>query len=107
MPDENSSPAARFITDAVSHPEWLKTIEAGQAGAVVKLASDNGYPCTLDELKTAAKAVIGNDADKGEPTEKEVDEAASGMSDFQNDTGYGDDTGYAALFGVAGMILKM
>ena len=29
------------------------------------------------------------------------------MSDFENDTGYGNDTGYAALFGVAGTILKM
>ena len=107
MPDNEKSPAAKFIEDAVSHPEWLKTIEAGPADAVVKLATDNGYPCTLDDLKTAAKAVIGTEADKGEPTGKEIDEAASGMSDFQNDTGYGDDTGYAALFGVAGVILKM
>ncbi len=29
------------------------------------------------------------------------------MSDLSNDTGYGDDTGYAALYGVAGVILKM
>ena len=106
MSDEKS-PAAKFIEDAVNHPEWLKTIEAGQADAVVKLAADNGYQCSLEDLKTAAKALIGNDADKGEPTGQEIDEAASGMSDFQNDTGYGDDTGYAALFGVAGMILKM
>ena len=104
---EDKTPAAKFIEDAVNHPEWLKTIEAGQADAVVKLATENGYQCSLDELKTAAKALIGTEADGGEPSGKEVDEAASGMSDFQNDTGYGDDTGYAALFGVAGMILKM
>ncbi len=106
MPDDKT-PAAKFIEDAVNHPEWLKTIEAGPADAVVKLASENGYPCTLDELKAAAKAVIGTEADKGEPSKEEVDEAASGMSDFENDTGYGGDTGYAALFGVAGVILKM
>ena len=104
---EDKSPAAKFIEDSVNHPEWLKTIEAGQADAVVRLATENGYQCSLDDLKTAAKAVIGTEANSGEPSGKEVDEAASGMSDFQNDTGYGDDTGYAALFGVAGMILKM
>ncbi len=104
---EDKTPAAEFIEDSVNHPEWLKTIEAGQSDVVVKLAADNGYACSLDDLKTAAKALIGTEADQGEPSGKEVDEAASGMSDFQNDTGYGDDTGYAALFGVAGMILKM
>ena len=107
MPDQEKFPAARFIEDAVNHPEWLKIIESGQADAVLKLASDQGYQCSLDDLKTAAKALVGNEADGGEPSAKEVDEAASGMSDFENDTGYGDDTGYAALFGVAGMILKM
>ena len=106
MPDDQS-PAAKFIEDSVNHPEWLKTIEAGQPDAVVKLATENGYQCSLDDLKAAAKALVGTEADQGEPSKQEVDEAASGMSDFQNDTGYGDDTGYAALFGVAGMILKM
>ena len=104
---EDKTPAAKFIEDSVNHPEWLKTIEAGQSDAVVKLASENGYQCSLEDLKTAAKALVGTEADQGEPSKQEVDEAASGMSDFQNDTGYGDDTGYAALFGVAGMILKM
>ena len=99
---EDKSPAARFIEDSVNHPEWLKTIETGQADAVLKLAADQGYACSLEDLKR-----VGNEADGGEPTKEEVDEAASGMSEFQNDTGYGDDTGYAALFGVAGMILKM
>ena len=106
MPDDKS-PAARFIEDSVNHPEWLKTIETGQADAVLKLAAGNGYPCSLDDLKAAAKVLVGNEADGGEPTEAEVDEAASGMSEFQNDTGYGNDPGYAALDGVAGMILKM
>ena len=106
MPDDKS-PAARFIEDAVNHPEWLKTIETGQADAVLKLAADQGYPCALEDLKTAAKALVGTAADGAEPTASEVDEAASGMSEFQNDTGYGNDTGYAALDGVAGMILKM
>ena len=104
---EDKSPAAKFIDESVNHPEWLKTIETGDAGAVVKLAADHGFPCSLDDLKTAAKAVLGTEADQGEPTGQEVDEAAAGMSDFENDTGYGNDTGYAALFGVAGAILKM
>ena len=107
MPDDEKFPAARFIEDSINHPEWLKTIEAGQADAVIKLAADNDYPCTLDDLKVAAKAIISTEADQGEPSKEEVDEAASGMSDFENDTGYGGDTGYAVLYGVAGMILKM
>ena len=41
------------------------------------------------------------------PDQKEIDEAASGMNDFESDTGYGSDTGYAVLYGVAGTILKM
>ena len=72
---------------------------------VVSLAKKHGFEVSLEDLKSAAKELLGNG--QGEPSGKEIDEAASGMSDFQNDTGYGDDTGYAALYGVAGVILKM
>ena len=102
----NESPASKFIEEAVNHPEWLKTIEAGPADAVVKLAQDNGFETNLNDLKIAAKQLLGNGS-AIEPSKEAVDEAASGMSDFQNDTGYGDDTGYAALYGVAGTILKL
>ena len=36
----SSAPAAKFIEDAVNHPEWLKTIETGPADAVVSLARE-------------------------------------------------------------------
>lgn len=104
MPE--NSPAAKFIEEAVNHPEWLKVIEAGPADAVVKLANEQGFATSLNDLKDAAKALLGGTEQK-EPSTKEVDEAVSGMSDFQNDTGYGDDTGYAALYGVAGTLLKL
>ncbi len=104
----NQSPASKFIAESVNHPEWLKTIEAGQSEEIVKLAKAQGFEVSLDDLKTAAKELMtSNEAGKAEPSAKEIDEAASGMSDFQNDTGYGDDTGYAALYGVAGTILKL
>ena len=102
--------ASKFIEEAVNHPEWLKTVEAAQPEAVVKLAKDNGFDCTLDDLKQAARDLLAGSEKQeqaGHPDTKEVDEAASGLSDFQNDTGYGNDTGYAALYGVAGVILKM
>ncbi len=106
----SSSPAAKFIEESVNHPEWLKTIEAGQPDAVVALAREHGFECSLDDLKQAARELLpaseGKDGTEG-PGQKEVDEAASGMSDFESDTGYGNDTGYAALYGVAGTILKM
>ena len=99
------SPAAKFIEESVNHPEWLKTIEAGQSDAVVALAREHGFDCTLDDLKQAARELLpeGEEKDGG----SKVDEATAGMSDFENDTGYGNDTGYAALYGVAGVILKM
>ena len=106
----NDSPAAKFIEDSINHSEWLKIIEAGPADAVVKLAGDNGYACTLNDLKEAARNLLAGSQKEGaeaQPSEAEVDEAASGMSDLESDTGYGDDTGYAALYGVAGVILKM
>ena len=106
----NASQASKFIAESVNHPEWLKTIEAGQPEAVVGLAKEKGFDVSLDDLKGAAKELLTSGqqgTEKKYPTEKEIDEAASGMSDFQNDTGYGDDTGYAALYGVAGVILKM
>ena len=105
----NNSQASKFIEESVNHPEWLKTIESGPAEAVVNLAKENGFEITLGDLKEAAKELLGGSqgGEKAEPSQGEIDEAASGMSDFQNDTGYGDDTGYAALYGVAGMILKM
>ena len=106
----SSSPAAKFIEESVNHPEWLKTIEGGQSDAVVALAREHGFECSLDDLKQAARELLPASEEKGgdgTASEKEVDEAAAGMSDFENDTGYGNDTGYAALYGVAGVILKM
>ena len=94
----SNSPAAKFIEESVNHPEWLKTIESGQADAVVALAKEHGFECSFDDLKQAAHELV---------PDKQVDEAAAGLSDFENDAGYGNDTGYAALFGVAGAILKM
>ena len=108
MPDQ--TPAAKFIAAAVNHPEWLRVIEAGQPGAVVAVARENGFDCSLEDLKGAARELIagnGAQAGRGSPSEAQIDEAASGLSDLENDTGYGDDTGYAALYGVAGVILKM
>ena len=102
--------ASKFIEDSVNHPEWLKVIEAGQSDAVVQLAKENGFECSFDDLKVAARDLLAGGEGKGgqnPPDEKKIDEAASGMSTMENDTGYGDDTGYAALYGVAGVILKM
>ena len=99
----SSSPAAKFIEEAVNHPEWLKTIEAGQSAAVVALANEHGFACSIDDLKAAARDLLPGQS----PDQAEIDETASGLSDFENDTGYGNDTGYAALYGVAGTILKM
>lgn len=105
-----TTPASKFIESSVNHSDWLKVIEGGQADAVIKLANENGFTCSLDELKQAAKDLLAGSQEKeheGHPSKEEVDAAASGMSDLSNDTGYGDDTGYAALYGVAGVILKM
>ena len=104
-----NSPASKFIEESVNHPEWLKAIAAGPADAVVKLANDHGFGVSFDDLRGAAQELLRGNHPAGGATAslKEIDEAASGMSDFQNDTGYGDDTGYAALYGVAGTILKL
>ena len=104
-----NSQASKFIEESVNHPEWLKAIEAGPADAIVKLANDHGFSVSLDDLKGAANELLTSNAPAGGETasKQEIDEAASGMTDFQNDTGYGDDTGYAALYGVAGTILKL
>lgn len=99
----SQSPAAKFIEESVNHPEWLKTIETGKAEAVVALAKEHGFDCSLDDLKQAAQELLPG----SQANEEEVDEAASGMSELKTDTGYGNDTGYAALYGVAGVILKM
>ena len=99
-----NSPAAKFIEESVNHPEWLKVIEAGQPDAVVALAKERGFECSLDDLKQAAQELLPGE---GSADKEEIDEAASGMSELETDTGYGNDTGYAALYGVAGVILKM
>ncbi len=110
LPWQPILPLPSFIEESVNHPDWLKVIEGGQADAIVKAAKDNGFDCSLDDLKAAAKDLLAGGEGKGEqnpPDQKKIDDAASGMSDLENDTGYGDDTGYAALYGVAGVILKM
>ncbi len=105
-----SSPSTQFIEDCVTHPEWLRVIEAGEAAAILELAKTHGYGCTLEELKESATELLsgGRQAVRGtRPDAAVIDAAASGLSDLESDAGYGDDTGYAALYGVAGSILKL
>ena len=103
------TPASQFIEESVKHPDWLRTVEGGESRAVVQLANEHGFQCSLEDLKQAATELLaGNQAgSQGTPDKKKIDEAASGLSDLDGESGYGDDTGYAALYGVAGTILKM
>lgn len=106
----STSPASQFIESSVNHTDWLKVIEAGQPDTIIKLANENGFACSLEDLKQAARDLLAGSQEKegkGHPDQKEVDDAAAGMSDLENDTGYGGDTGYAALYGVAGVILRI
>ena len=60
-------------------------------------------------MKQAATELLAGNQAAGQGTldKNKIDEAASGLSDLEGESGYGDDTGYAALYGVAGMILKV
>ena len=104
-----STPASQFIDESVKHPDWLRIVEGGQPQAIVQLANEQGFQCSIEDLKRAASELLaGNQAaGQGEPDKQKIDEAASGLSDLEGESGYGDDTGYAALYGVAGMILKV
>ncbi len=101
------SPASQFIDETVKHPDWLRIIETGESNQVVGLANEQGYQCSLADLKQAAAELLKTDAGGGGTDKGKVDDAASGLSDLEGEMGYGDDTGYAALYGVAGAILKM
>lgn len=104
--------AKRFIEEAVKHPEWLQDIEKQETGeTVTRVAKEQGFECTFEELQAAAREIVGSGGAEGEtptaaPDEKQVDEAAAGMGDSQ-EMGYGSDTGYALYYGLAGTILKM
>ena len=105
-----STPASQFIEQSVQHPEWLRTIEGGEAQAIVQLANAQGFACSLEDLKQAARELLSANqpgGKEGGPDQKQIDEAASGLSDLDAESGYGDDTGYAALYGAAGAILKL
>ena len=105
-----SSPASQFIEQSVQHSDWLRAIEGGDARAVVQLANAQGFACSLEDLKRAAGDLLSANrpgGSQGQPDKKQIDEAASGLSDLEGESGYGDDTGYAALYGVAGTILKL
>ncbi len=101
-----ASPASKFIDESVKHPEWLRVVEAGDSARVVQLAKEQGFDCSLADLKEAATLLLKPNGGAGASGDK-VNEAASGLSDLDSESGYGDDTGYAALYGVAGAILKM
>ncbi len=103
------TPASQFIEESVKHPEWLRTVEGGEPQAIVRLANEQGFPCSLEDLKQAATELLAGNQAAGQsaPDKTKIDEAASGLSDLDGESGYGDDTGYAALYGVAGTILKL
>ena len=104
-----STPASQFIDESVKHPDWLRVVEGGDPQAIVQLANEQGFQCSIEDLKQAASELLAGNpaAGQDEPDKKKIDEAASGLSDLESESGYGDDTGYAALYGVAGMILKV
>ena len=105
-----STPASQFIERSVQHPDWLRTIEGGGARAIVQLANEQGFACSLEDLKKAASALLSANQPGGQggaPGKKQIDEAASGLSDLEGESGYGDDTGYAARYVVAVAILNL
>ena len=65
----SNSPAAKFIEESVNHPEWLKTIEAGQADAVVELAKETRVRVLARRLEAgrARTACRSQEKERGAP----------------------------------------
>lgn len=98
--------AFRFLQEAVGKPDWVSTITDGEADEIVALAEENGYKCGLDDLKKVAREIIKGTEDPKDVSGQDIKEASAASVGFDKRGGYGSDSGFALMSGVAASVLK-
>lgn len=101
-----SNEAFRFLQEAAGKPEWVSAIENGGSDEIVALAQENGYPCQMEDLKKAAAEIIQGSDKPDDVSRGEIEEAAAGSVGFDKRGGYGSDSGFAIMSGIAASLLK-
>lgn len=100
------SDSFRFLQEAVGKPEWVSTIEKGSGEDVVSLARENGYDLDLARLRSMAAELVHGTGEPGDVTKREIEEAAESSAGFSERGGYGSDSGFGLMSGLAAALLK-
>lgn len=98
--------AFRFLQEAASKPDWTATIVNGGTDEILTLARENGYHCDLEGLKHVAREIIAGTDQPGAVSGQDIQEASARSVGFDKKGGYGSDSGFALMSGVAASILK-
>lgn len=98
--------AFHFLQEAVGKPGWIETITEGEGDKVVALARENGYQCDLNDLKKVAGEIVHGTGEPQDVSQGEIKEAEAGSVGFDKRGGYGSDSGFAMISGLAAALLK-
>lgn len=98
--------AFRFLQEAVGKPDWTATIKDCGAEQIVSLAQENGYKCELEDLKKVAREIIKGTDEPEKVSEEEIEDASAASVGFNKRGGYGSDSGFALMSGLAAAVLE-
>lgn len=105
-PSAMDNDAFRFLQEAAGKPDWTKTITDGGEKEILSLAHGHGYDCGMDDLKQVAREIIKGKEDAKEVSRQDIKDASAASVGFDQKGGYGSDSGFALMSGVAASVLK-
>lgn len=98
--------AFRFLQEAAGKPDWTRTVTDGGEREILSLARDHGYGCGMDELKQVAREILKGTEGAKEVSRQDIKEASADSVGFERKGGYGSDSGFALMSGIAAAVLK-
>ncbi len=98
--------AFRFLQEAAGKPAWTSTITDGGPDEIVALAQENGYRFEMEDLKKVAREIIKGSDDPKDVSGQDIEEASAASVGFDKQGGYGSDSGFVLMSGIAASVLK-
>lgn len=98
--------AFHFLQEAAAKPDWAERIKEGTSADILALARENGYECEWADLQEVSRELIKGSDQPGKVPKRDVEEAAAASAGFDEKGGYGSDSGFALLSGIAAAVLK-
>lgn len=98
--------ALHFLQQAAAKPDWAEKIKEASSSEILALARENGFECEWGDLEEVSREIIKGSDRPGSVSEPDLEEASAASTGFDERGGYGSDSGFALLSGIAAAVLK-